>query len=54
MAHFICYSLDSDRLMSYLQDNLENTNALSTAIFKHIEFKKGNFYALFNKEIKEE
>ncbi len=54
MAHFVRYLLDPNRLMSHLRENLEGTNALSTAVFKNIELKKGEFYTLFNTEIKEE
>lgn len=45
------YSLDSSKALIYLQENLEETNALSSAIFKYVNFEKGVFYTILQENI---
>lgn len=45
------YSLGSAKAIAYLQDNLEETNALSSAIYKYVNFEEGIFYTILPKNI---
>ena len=45
------YSLDSSKAIAYLQDNLEETNALSSAICKYVNFEEGMFYTILRENI---
>ncbi len=45
------HDLDTGRTLPFLQDSLEDANELSKAILQYIDFNKGHFYTLLNKEI---
>ncbi len=45
------YPLEADKTLLYLQQNLENTNSLSTKIYQQTPFEKGSFYTLLGEHI---
>ncbi len=53
MNEIIKLLLDKHKALLYLRDNLEGTNTLSTAVCQHLDFDKGNFYALVPEDLPE-
>ncbi len=53
MKKTIQLPLDRRKALEYLRDNLEGTNTLSTAVCQHLDFDKGNFYALVPEDLPE-
>ncbi len=48
------FNLDRTQTMLYLEENLRDTNTLSTAVIDLVPFHQGSFYTLLHKDIKSE
>ncbi len=51
MNQFRQYVLDFQKTLTYLQDNLEGTNSLSSAVCNFVNFEQGNFYTILRHDI---
>lgn len=51
VPQLIRYPLEFNKTLSYLEDNLQGTNALSTAILHNAQLNEGEFFTLLYKEV---
>ena len=48
------FPLEHSKVMPYLENNLNGTNALSSFCLEHVDFRKGNFFTLLPKSMPSE
>ncbi len=46
MSELVEYPLDFSKALAYFEDNLNETNRMSSALCKHVQFEKGTFYTI--------